>query len=205
MPKQNNSRFNNQQHQRTNDLDNIHIVDSRFQKIIQSGHTTLLNSTLSDLNDSGNTNWLMPDTATTLSVVSTSAEDGVAGDGIITLLLQGLDQNFNEITDLITMNGVGAVTSVNSYRALNLAVGLSCGTPGSGAVGTITISATTGGQVFGKFLVDDTTCEVGRYTVPAGKKFLGYSLLINGGKGSDVTLELEVTIPGRMPISLGET
>ena len=33
--------------QRTNDFSNIHIFDSRFSKFTQSGHTTLLNSTLS--------------------------------------------------------------------------------------------------------------------------------------------------------------
>ena len=109
MPRQYNSAFNNSKHQRTNNFDNIHLIDNRFTKIVQSGHTTLLNATISDLNDSGNAVWIMPDTATTLSVVSTSAEDGVAGDGIITLLLQGLDQNFEPITDEITMNGTTPV------------------------------------------------------------------------------------------------
>ena len=187
----------------TNDFDNIHLLDDRFTKIVQSGHTTLLNATLSDINDSGNVNWLMPDTATTLSVVSTSAQDGVAGTGIITLLLQGLDQNFNPITDFIVMNGTTPVVSLDSYRALNFAVALSGGTPGSGAVGVITISASTGGQVFGKFLVNDTTCEVGRYTVSKGNQFLGYSVFLNGGKNSDITFDIEITIQGRLPIATG--
>lgn len=186
-----------------NNIDNIHLFDSRFTKIVQAGHTTLLNSTISDLNDSGNTNWLMPATATTLSVVSTSAADGGIGAGLSSILLQGLDQDFNPITDFIIMNGTTPAVSIHSYRALNGAVALSSGTPGSGAVGTITISASVGGQVFGKFLVNDTTSEVGRYTVPKGQQLLGFSLFVNGGKGSDVTFGIEITVQGLCPVLTG--
>ena len=87
---------------------------------------------------------------------------------------------------------------------MNLAVALTGGIQGSGAVGIITITASTGGQVFGKFLVNDTTCETGRYTVRKGHKFLGYSLFINGGKGCDATLKLEASPIGRLPLSVGE-
>ena len=75
MPRQNNKLFDNTQHQRTSNLENLHVFDNRFTKEITSGHTTLLNATVSDLNDSGNVNWIMPGTATTLSVVSTSIQD----------------------------------------------------------------------------------------------------------------------------------
>ena len=66
----------------------------------------------------------------------------------------GLDQNWDEVTESINLDGTTPVTTVNSYRDMNLANGLFGGTPGSGAVGVITVSATTGGQVFGKFLVN---------------------------------------------------
>ncbi len=189
----------------TNDLDSIHIVDSRFTKIVQAGHTTTLNATISDLNDSGNVNWIMPDTATTLSVISTSAEDGVAGDGIQILIIQGLDQDYNEITDTIVMNGLTEVISSLSFRAVNISIALVGGISGSGAVGVITMSGSGGGgQVFGRYLIGDSTAEVGRYTVPKGMKYLGTSLVTSGGKNVDATYKLEVIIPGFLPVSSGE-
>lgn len=185
--------------------DNLHIYDTRFSKVFQTGHTTTLNATLSDINDSGNTNWLMPSTATTLDLVSTSAQDGIGGSGLQLLIIQGLGQNFEEIQDIVALNGTTTVTTINSYRAMNLCVALTGGTPGSGSDGEITITATTGGQVWGKYLTNETTCEVGRYTVPKGKKLLGTHFWLNGGNGTNATVRIEVTFPNRLPISAGET
>jgi hypothetical protein len=190
------------------DLHQIHMFDNRFTKIVQAGHTTTANATLSDLNDSGNANWIMPATATTLTIVSSDAADAFpVGAGLTLLLIQGLDQNLNEIEEVVFMAGLTPAVTIQSFRAMNVSIALAGGTPGSGSVGVITISATTGGQVFGKYIINDTTCEVGRYTIPNGKKMIGLALMINGGKGSDMTLKSEFTlnIPGSHPISLGET
>jgi hypothetical protein len=187
-------------------FESIHLYDSRFSKIVQAGHTTTLQPTLSDINDSGNANFLIPDTATTLSIVSASDDDTFPlGSGLTTILINGLDQNLNEINDVVLMNGTTPVISNLSFRTMNISIALSGGTPGSGCVGDITISAVSDGQVFGKYKVNDTTCEVGRYTVKKGYKLLVTSILFNGGKGVDMTLKSEVSIPGRLPISIGET
>ena len=189
----------------TNQLESLPILDNRFTAVAQAGHSTIVPATIGDLNDSGNTNWLMPATATTLEVVSGSASDTVAaGSGLQIIALIGLDQNLAPITDVILMDGTTPVTSVLSFRALNFAVAVAGGTPGSGAAGIITISATTGGQVFGRFIVDDSTCEVGRYTVAAGYKFLFHNAVSNGGADADMTLKFEITALGAFPISLGE-
>ena len=190
--------------QRTNDLDILPVIDNRFTKLIQSGHTTLLNATLSDINDSGNTNWIMPATSTTLSIVSTSVSDGGVGSGISSLLLVGLDQNFNEIQEVIVTNGTTPVISTLLYRALNVSIGLSVGTPGSGAWGIISLTSTTDSSVWGRYVVDDTTCEVGRWTCPKDKKLIGLSVVTNPGKGADTTFILEITTPGLMPVSFGK-
>ena len=191
----------------TNDIRTLHLFDTRFTNVTQAGHTTLLNATMSDLNDSGNTNWIMPATATTFDVVSTSAQDAFGGTGIYLILLQGLDQDLNVINVFLQLTGTTPVTTpalTGSFRALNISIALAGGTPGSGSVGIITISATTGGQVFGRYLVDDTSCEVGRYTVPNGMKLIGTSISVSGGKGVDATLKLFYDIPGQLPFSSGD-
>ncbi len=160
----------------------LHVTDSRFQKIAQSGHTTLLNATISDLNDSINANFQVEATATLLTFVSTSIQDSFflgGATGITSVLIQGLDQNLNEITDVIPMNGTVPINSNLAFRTINIGVGLTGGTPSGGAIGMITITKAGGGQEFGRFVVGDTTCEVGRYTVKAGYRFLGTSIVFS--------------------------
>lgn len=188
----------------TSNLDNLHILNDDFTKVTQSGHTTMLNATSSDLNDSNNIHWIMPGTATTLSIVSTSAQDGVAGTGLTAIGIDGLDQNLDPILDTIFMNGTTPVISTLSFRAMNLSFAIFGGTPGSGAVGTITISATSDSQIFGKYLPNDTSCEVGRYTVRRGYRLLGYNLYISGGKNVDATLVLQIKRPGFADFSVGQ-
>ena len=190
----------------TNNLDSIHLIDKRFKKIITAGHTTTLNATISDLNDSSNINFMPLDTATTLNISSTSIEDAPGGTGISYIAIIGLDQNFDEITEFIFLNGTNIVSTVNSYRTLNVSVAVLGGTPGSGAAGIITLIGTpgSGGDIFGRYIVNDTTCEVGRYTVPNGYKFLGLNLTTSGGKNVDATFKLMIDLPGRLSISSGE-
>ena len=102
------------------------------------------------------------------------------------------------------MNGTNNVTTSLSFRNINSAIALSGGTPGQGADGIITISATTGGQVFGKLVVNVTACEVGRYTVPRGKRLMIIKIVLNAGTGGDMTHATEITLPNAFPIVLGE-
>ena len=179
--------------------------DTRFVSINQTGHTTTLPATLGDINDSGNTNWLMPAAATTLDFVSTSPEDGAGGfTGIIGIFINGLDVNLDAVTEVIFLNGTTVVTTTNTFRAINQNFAIAGGTPGSGAVGEITGSSSTDATIWCKYLVNDTSCEVGRYTVPNLHKFNILQLLLNGGNSSDMTIRVEATPPGGFPFSLGE-
>jgi len=54
-------------------------------------------------------------TAQQLKISSSSAQDGVAGTGALTIKIFGLDADFNEIDEIITMNGVGVVTTTKSF------------------------------------------------------------------------------------------
>ena len=81
--------------------------------------------------------------ADTLDVVSDSAQDGVAGTGALTILITGIDANYLTQTETVTMNGITAVTTVNTWLGVNRVVVLSSGTNDSN-VGTITIDDTSG-------------------------------------------------------------
>jgi hypothetical protein len=81
-----------------------------------------------------------PSSAGQISIVSSSSDDTSTGTGARTVLVQGLDENYNEVEETFTLNGVSAVTSSSSswIRAHRAKV-LSAGT-GEVNAGTITIT-----------------------------------------------------------------
>ena len=185
----------------------IAFFDSRFLHINQTGHTTTLPATLSDVNDSGNANWLIPATATTLSVISSSPQDSlfIAGSGLQILFFEGLDQNLDEIVEVVLLNGTTPAVTALSFRALNTAIAVGGGTPGSGAAGIIDITSSTDASNWGRFLVNDTAAPGGRYTVPRGHQMAIGGLIFNPGREADMTITNEITPEGGFPLNFGES
>jgi hypothetical protein len=86
--------------------------------------------------------------ADTLNVVSSSTDDdgSPAGTGAQSIILYGVDANYVYQTEVVTLNGTGAVTTANSWLGINRAAIYLAGSSGSN-VGTITCTRTTGGSV----------------------------------------------------------
>ena len=57
-----------------------------------------------------------PTDVQTLSVVSASANDASGGTGARTVEIQGLDTNWDVVTETITMNGVTPVVTTQTFR-----------------------------------------------------------------------------------------
>lgn len=103
--------------------------------------------------------------ASTLSLVSTSPSDDTSAK----ILINGLDSNFNPISETLAMNGTGAVTTVNSYFRVNNLVMVSPGTSQNTNIGTITLKQSSN-------VIAQINAGVGKsqstiYTVPAGYSF----------------------------------
>lgn len=95
--------------------------------------------------------------AGTLTVVSNNAADTA-----ITLLLSGLDANYNILTEVVTVDGTTTVTTTNSFYRLNSAVNI-----GSKSVtGTVTIARN--GTTVGQIIDGANNTRMSIYTVPAG-------------------------------------
>lgn len=110
--------------------------------------------------------------ARTLEIVSNSANDAAAGTGTRTVLVRGLDVNFNPITEVVTMNGLTPVPLVNTYMRVQQAISASAGSLLVNA-GTISIRDTGAGTtravipiVLAGFGIGVTSQSA--YTVPAG-------------------------------------
>lgn len=116
--------------------------------------------------------YTFPSAAAVIAVVSDSANDAAAGTGARTVTIEGLDANWAEIEETVTLDGVTPVNTVAQFLRVNSAY---VATAGSGAANAGTISATiSGGAVFGMPAGQNRTA-LGHYSVPAGKQALFHS------------------------------
>jgi len=118
----------------------------------------------------GNYPWL--DSAVTMFVSSTSVNDTSGGSGANTILIQGLDEDYNEIEETITLNGQTQVATQLSYlRVYRSFVTLAGSNEGTSGVIYIGSSGATGGvpntTVYASVSIGNQT-QIAAYTVPAG-------------------------------------
>lgn len=131
-----------------------------------------------------------PLTAQSLEVLSSSVDDDgdPVGDGAHTLIVYGLDANFNEVDETVTLNGQGVVNlTEHTYRRVYRAVVLTAGVVGSN-VGNITIRIQSGGATAAYIEATDGQTQQAIYTIPAGKTgyfVKGYVGISGGGAGAN--------------------
>ena len=120
--------------------------------------------------EGGNYPWL--DTAVTMFVSSSSVNDTSGGTGANTVLLQGLDEDYNEIEETITLNGQTQVATQLSYLRVYRAFVTLAGSSGTSG-GTIYIGSSgasggvPNGVVYANLGLGNQT-QIAAYTVPAG-------------------------------------
>lgn len=105
-------------------------------------------------NDTGS--YVYPSSASVLSVVSTSAAD------TMDVLISGLDSDYVEISETVTLTGISAVSTTQAFFRINSAVILS-----SSNVGNISIKI--GATLHGFIEAGQGATQACIYTVPAGK------------------------------------
>ena len=156
----------------------IHIARgavAQTSHINKFGYNTAVGATFETITDLGG-NQYYPTSAGVVSIVSSDANDDDGDTGAITVEIQGLDGNYAEISETVTLNGTSAVTTTASFlRVFRMRV-LTAGSSGTNE-GNITasiggnnvarISGGNGGQTL-----------MAVYTVPAGKK--GYIIKFQG-------------------------
>lgn len=113
-----------------------------------------------------------PAAALQMTVSSSSANDTSAGTGARTIVVQGLDANYNEVTETVTMNGQTAVTMTNALLRVNYVYVATAGSGNSADgdiyVGTGTVTAGVPATVYDVIKFDYNNTTTGSYTVPAG-------------------------------------
>ena len=132
-----------------------------------------------------------PLTAQTLEVLSDSVEDDAdkepAGTGAYTIIIYGLDGNFNEVNETVTLNGAGIVAlTEHTYRRVYRAIILTAGSSGSN-VGNIVVRIASAGASAAYIATADGQTQQAIYTIPEGKTgffIKGYVGVSAGGVGA---------------------
>lgn len=126
-----------------------------------------------------------PAAAGVLKVSSGSTNDAAAGTGARTIVINGLDANYNEISETVTLNGQTPINTIKEYlRVQNLYVA----TAGSGLtaagiiyVGTGVVTSGIPDTIYNQIAVGDNASLTAHYTIPAG--YTGYFTYGNIGSG----------------------
>jgi hypothetical protein len=116
----------------------------------------------------GPNGFTLPGSALQMTAASSSASDTMP------LLIQGLDEDYQEISDIITLNGTTGVTTTQNFFRINSAVILS----GSNA-GNISIS--NGGAVYAYIGVEIGLTQACAYTVPADHELFLFRIDLTSG------------------------
>lgn len=146
--------------------------------------------------------------ATSLEVVSTSASDAAAGVGARTILIAGLDINYVEVSQTITLNGLTPVVVPTQLFRINSILIMSAGATKVN-VGDINIRDAGAGTVRGQVPVGFGISRQAVYTVPAGNTLSVHSILFaqtrSGGVERNVTMATLFQSPNgfyRMPLEI---
>jgi hypothetical protein len=116
--------------------------------------------------------YAFPSSATTTTVSSSNANDTVAGTGARTVLIDGLNANYERVTETASLNGQTGVTLTNQYLRINKVTILTAGDGGTSAgsifAGTGTVTTGVPAVVINRTGSSSNESESGFYSVPVG-------------------------------------
>jgi len=126
-----------------------------------------------------------PTSAVRISVASTSGLDTSAGVGAQTILVRGLDSNYDEQDELISLTGQTPSTTIASFLRINDIFVINAGSNGFN-VGNIYVSDINDTFILGEpqtrlymaMEIGDNLSKTAIYTVPNGQKWTATWLLI---------------------------
>jgi len=123
--------------------------------------------------------------ASVLKISSASANDTSAGTGARTVKISGLDGDYNEVSETVTLSGQTAVNTTNSFiRVFRMEV-LTAGTGEKNAgkvyAGTGTVTSGVPANKYGVIAVGDNQTLMALWTVPAGYTAYLYQTTIAAG------------------------
>jgi hypothetical protein len=156
--------------------------ESRF------GHNDAIGATEETIwSQGGRYTW--PTVADNWTVESTDAADNTAGAGARSFFLQGLNENWDLVNEIVLLDGLTPVATQNKYIRVCCGYVVVGGTE-DGSVGDILVK--NNGDVVAKADAGHNRIEMAIFSIPAGKTgYVTYGKA-STGKGKDATLNFYV-------------
>ena len=156
----------------------------KVDSINKFGYNESVGSSYEVVSDLGSAHY--PTSAAAASIVSASTADTAAGTGARTVEIQGLDGNYEELTEVVTMNGTAAVSTTGSFlRIFRMRVV----TAGTGETNAGNITATIGSNV-ARILAGQGQTLMAIYTVTKGKTAFLMKFQVSISKSQEVAFQL---------------
>lgn len=170
------------------------------------GHKTLFKfGNNADINGSLETIWSQgglyayPASAIAMKVSSSSTDDAAAGTGARTVVVFGLDQNYNEASETVELDGQTEVLTTTTFIRVFRAYVATAGSGGTAAgtiyVGTGTVTAGVPATVYAEIALGENQTTMALWTVPAG-----YTLYITGGTFSAASNNVAQYVLGKFVV-----
>lgn len=142
---------------------------------------------------------IWPESADTITLVSTSALDTAAGDGARTVLVTCLDINFDVLIELVPLGGLTPVTTDAECIRVNQILVASVGLYGASNVGLITAvhDAAATDQAF--IQVGKGISQKSHFTIPAGHFIVFRNVTIGSDSSKVATYEFLVRVNTVIP------
>jgi len=143
-----------------------------------------------------------PASATVMTVSSSSANDTAAGTGARTVEVSGLDADYNEINEVVTLNGQTAVNTTKSYLRINRGIVRSAGSDGANAgviyAGTGTVTSGVPANIYLTINGEgDNQTLMGLWTVPAGYTAFLTKMALSTGTSTQTPAVLNASLVAR--------
>lgn len=162
---------------------------------IKFGCNTSVGASLEDVWD-GSAVYSYLSAATVLKISSSSTDDDAGGTGALTVQIYGLDTNYDEINEIITLNGQTEVPTVNEYLRVFRIIVRSAGSGGSNAgiiyAGTGTVTNGVPANSYAQITIGRNQTLMALWTVPNSKT--AYLVGINASTSSNKVTEVSLYV-----------
>lgn len=185
-------------HQENLALTNNWLMDCQHGKVkgwtarSEYGVNPSVGTSLEDIWSAGATRtWLTA--AATMEAISDSANDTAAGTGARTIVIEGLDANWDEVSETVTMAGTSASTATTAtFIRVNRAYVATVGTYGLSNIGNITIRVSSAGSTQGYILATEGATGNVCISVADGKEIDIHELHISSDSTKEVDFRVQV-------------
>ena len=140
-----------------------------------------------------------PTSASTMTVSSSSTDDAASGTGARTVAIAGLDAEYREISETVTLDAQTAVNTVNQYlrvyRAMVMTAGSGASNAGNIYIGTGTVTDGVPANTYARISTGEGQTLMAIFTVPAG-----YTAYIQQGTITSGTEQANKYVTARLKV-----